>query len=150
MKLHIHSRTSMTAPSRFEKWVLFYPTLHNWCNHLSMLGFNFFQVSKGCPRYFAPMHTLIARFMGPTRGPHGADRTQVGPMLAPWTLLSGYTQQRSTLHFIIHHVPSLCAWQPYMQNHDVMYLYDQPVLDTILRLHHIYKLGYTHAIVFFI
>ena len=33
---------------------------------------------------------LIARFMGPTRGPSGTDRTQVGPMLAPWTLLSGW------------------------------------------------------------
>ena len=27
--------------------------------------------------------------MGPTWGPSGAYRTQVGPMLAPWTLLSG-------------------------------------------------------------
>ena len=27
--------------------------------------------------------------MGQTWGPSGADRTQVGPMLAPWTLLSG-------------------------------------------------------------
>ena len=27
--------------------------------------------------------TLIARCMGPTRGPTGADRTQVGPMLVP-------------------------------------------------------------------
>ena len=33
--------------------------------------------------------TLIARFMGPTWDPSGADRTQMGPMLAPWTLLSG-------------------------------------------------------------
>ena len=33
--------------------------------------------------------TVIARYMGPTLGPSGADRTQVGPMLAPWTLLSG-------------------------------------------------------------
>ena len=33
--------------------------------------------------------SLIARFMGPTWGPFGADRTQVGPMWAPWTLLSG-------------------------------------------------------------
>ena len=32
---------------------------------------------------------LIARFMGPTWGPSGADRTQVGPMLALWTLPSG-------------------------------------------------------------
>ena len=28
--------------------------------------------------------------MRPTWGPSGADRTQVGPILAPWTLLSGY------------------------------------------------------------
>ena len=33
--------------------------------------------------------SLIARFMGPTWGPSGTDRSQVGPMLAPWTLLSG-------------------------------------------------------------
>ena len=33
--------------------------------------------------------SLIARLMGPTWDPSGADRTQVGPMLAPWTLLSG-------------------------------------------------------------
>ena len=33
--------------------------------------------------------TQIARFMRPTWGPPGADRTQVGPMLAPWSLLSG-------------------------------------------------------------
>ena len=32
--------------------------------------------------------SLIARFMGPKMGPSGADRTQVGPMLAPWILLS--------------------------------------------------------------
>ena len=33
--------------------------------------------------------SLIARFLGPTWGPPGADRTQVSPMLATWTLLSG-------------------------------------------------------------
>ena len=33
--------------------------------------------------------TLIARFMGPTWGQSGFDRTHAGPMLAPWTLLSG-------------------------------------------------------------
>ena len=31
----------------------------------------------------------IARFMGPTWGPPWAGRPQVGPMLAPWALLSG-------------------------------------------------------------
>ena len=34
-----------------------------------------------------------ARSMGPTWGPSGVDRTQVGPMLAPWILLSGYYLQ---------------------------------------------------------
>ena len=29
------------------------------------------------------------KFIGPTWGPSGADRTKVGTMLAPWTLLSG-------------------------------------------------------------
>ena len=34
------------------------------------------------------MSSQIARFMGPRWGLPEADRTQVGPMLAPWTLLS--------------------------------------------------------------
>ena len=33
--------------------------------------------------------SLIARFIRPTCGTDGTDRTQVGPMLAAWTLLSG-------------------------------------------------------------
>ena len=33
--------------------------------------------------------TQIARFMGPTWGPPGSCRPQMGPMLAPWTLLPG-------------------------------------------------------------
>ena len=39
-----------------------------------------------CVDWFA---SLIARFMGPTWVLSGADRTQVGPMVATWTLLSG-------------------------------------------------------------
>ena len=40
---------------------------------------------------------VLARFMGPTWGPPGSCRPQLGPMLTPWTLLSrlvhpkGYT-----------------------------------------------------------
>ena len=37
-----------------------------------------------------PHILLIARCMGPSWGPPGDDRTQMGPMLAPWTLLSGW------------------------------------------------------------
>ena len=35
-------------------------------------------------------YTQIAKFMGPTWGPSGSCRPQMGPMLAPCTLLSGY------------------------------------------------------------
>ena len=37
---------------------------------------------------YYPNQSQIARFMGPSWDPPGEDRTQVGPMLAPWTLLS--------------------------------------------------------------
>ena len=40
-------------------------------------------------RSVQPKTSLKARFMGPTWGPSGADRTQVGPILAPGTLLCG-------------------------------------------------------------
>ena len=39
------------------------------------------------PNLFNP--SQIAKFMGPTWGPHGSYRPQMGPMLAPSTLLSG-------------------------------------------------------------
>ena len=52
-----------------------------------------------------------ARFMGPAWGPSGADRTQVGPRLAPWTLLSGIaihliacTSQRRGVMFSSVHI----------------------------------------------
>ena len=44
---------------------------------------------KACVLYYCQYISLIARFMGPTWGPPGADRTQVGPRWATWTLLSG-------------------------------------------------------------
>ena len=47
--------------------------------------------------------TLITRFMGPIWGPSGADRTQVGPMLAPWTLLSGK----------LNHIWIVLQWNPH-------------------------------------
>ena len=49
------------------------------------------QMGQYCSRYFI-VTSLISRVMGPTWGPSGAARTQVGPMLAPWTLLSGVIQ----------------------------------------------------------
>ena len=40
-------------------------------------------------------YPLRARFMGPTWGPPGSWRPQVGPMLAPWILLSGSLLQKA-------------------------------------------------------
>ena len=48
---------------------------------------------KMCPGVLVRCYhivSLIARFIGPTWGPSGADRNQVGSMLAPWTLHSTY------------------------------------------------------------
>ena len=39
--------------------------------------------------------TQMARFVGPTWGPPGSCRPQMGSMLAPWTLLSGKPQART-------------------------------------------------------
>ena len=53
------------------------------------------KVIKGQPWYSLEMlkASLIAKFMGPTWGPPGSCRPQMGPMLAPWTLLSGMPQR---------------------------------------------------------
>ena len=51
---------------------------------------------------------LIARVMGPTWGPSGADRTQVGPVLAPWTLLSGGSLELHTQTQLIPGIPHQC------------------------------------------
>ena len=36
------------------------------------------------------VYTQEAKFMGPTWGPPGSCRPQMGPILTPWTLLSGH------------------------------------------------------------
>ena len=53
--------------------------------------------------------SLIARLMGPTWGPSGADRTQVGPMLAPWTLKSGLLVLRLWRNINVVRLVSLVA-----------------------------------------
>ena len=45
--------------------------------------------------------------MGPTWGQSGADSTQVGPMLAPWTLLSGQFVSAITDHLFKLGSPNL-------------------------------------------
>ena len=69
-----------------------YLQLHIWRTVLFWFKFPrglFREVSRTWRQHrFKWLHALIARFIGRTWGPSGADRTQVGSMLAPWTLLS--------------------------------------------------------------
>ena len=55
------------------------------------------------------INSLMARFMGSTWGPSGSDRTQVGPILAPWALLSGF------ININDDHL-NLLFWQKYARN----------------------------------
>ena len=56
--------------------------------------------------------TQIAKFMGPTWGPPGSCRPQMGPMLAPWSLLSGNVS-------VVHkHGMTVRAWQCCIVSHD--------------------------------
>ena len=57
----------------------------------------------------------IAKFMGPTWGPPASCRPQVGPMWAPWTLLSGRVCVSVTLRWrqngrdsVSNHQPGHC------------------------------------------
>ena len=64
-----------------------------------------------CNTFIEHNYTLIARFMGPTWGPSGADRTQVGPMLAPWTLLFGIVKLTAVLIVSVYTV-AICRLIP--------------------------------------
>ena len=58
--------------------------------------------------------SLIAKFMGPTWGPPGAERTQVGPLF-PWTLLSGILLcPAPSIHLYVP--PSVCPSHPCYQS----------------------------------
>ena len=107
-----HQATSHYLCQSWPRSVSLYGvTLTKWVTSLTSLGINrndiydmSFKSSRANCSWLceaamsAHRHLMvspIARFMGPTWSPSGADRTQVGPMLAPWTLLSGITMKAS-------------------------------------------------------
>ena len=53
-----------------------------------------------------PWPSQIARFMGPTWGPPGSFRSQMGPMLTPCTLLSGMATDELASYISCHHITS--------------------------------------------
>ena len=70
--------------------------------------------------------SLLERFMGPTWGPSGADRTQVGPMLAVWTLLSGMDSSHIGSLTKNFDVSIMCAWANAWTNVGVTGWFDTP------------------------
>ena len=62
---------------------------YGYCLYNEMCTNNLLRLADSCTCQGTGSSALLARFIGLTWGPSGADRTQVGPMLAPWTLLSG-------------------------------------------------------------
>ena len=76
----------------FSKWFLWHKVVHAAKQTISVKW---------------SVWTLIARSMGPTWGPSGADRTQVDPMLAPWTLLSGEYWRQIACEFHAQYCASL-------------------------------------------
>ena len=69
--------------------------------------------------------SLIARFTGPTWGPSGADRTQVGPLLDPWTLLFGvsFCSIAGRFHIIRHALRAIQYPRVFNKHHTaVMYV----------------------------
>ena len=75
--------------SPYWEWSLYRPVFYLWLRKFSANDIRCYKCNSHWLRT-----TLIEKFMGPTWGPSGADRTQVGPMLAPWTLLSGLFNHR--------------------------------------------------------
>ena len=71
---------------------------------VSSLNITWFGITLYCIQHSNTrvITSLIARFMGPTWGPPGSCRPQVGPILAPWTLPSGITKDsQETQHIMV-------------------------------------------------
>ena len=74
---------SMTVVKLF--WFFFTEVMGHWDIRIFEFKLSFWEMSQ------------IAKFMRPTWGPPGSCRPQMGPMLAPWTLLSGVLYCNSPL-----------------------------------------------------
>ena len=84
---------------------LWFITLRSFCisSRNVETRISFIHVISTVHRLVLSVIFLIARFMGPTWGPPWAARTQVGPMLATRTLLSGivvYVEELKFRHFL--------------------------------------------------
>ena len=79
--------------------------------------------------------TQIAKFMGPTWGPPGSCRPQMGPMLAPWTLLLGYVILYPFLSY--QYLSCLKMFWAQFQYKDCMCRYRFPIINTRQSWYHL-------------
>ena len=104
MTKHIHGQVHSFVPSnnylrvisvktkiimRAIIFVCYQACLYYNCNSTIMIICHVIICARLSFRLFFLIISQIARFMGPTWGPPGSCRPQMGPMLAPRTLLSG-------------------------------------------------------------
>ena len=61
----------------------------NYVSKIAPVSINEYMISSISFRVHGMNVTQIAKFTGQTWGPPGSCRPQMGPILAPWTLLSG-------------------------------------------------------------
>ena len=87
-KYHWMSRTYFV---QYMVWILPRYSLHGLHIRIPCIS-----VSVSLTTYILGMDAQISKFMGPTWGPPGSSRPQIGPMLVPWTLLSGWFDGHKT------------------------------------------------------
>ena len=90
--------------------------------------------------------TITARFIGPTWGPSGADRTQVGPILAPWTWLSGKVANHSSYRSC-RRSDSMLQW-PFIYSEGPMLLSGSWYLAFFVMLYYYDMVSYNHSIAY--
>ena len=105
-----------------------YCPLHAWVAQYIYFGHSDYEEPPGATEANeTKLTSLIARFMGPTWGPSGAARTQVGPMLAPSTFLSGPVKalnQTASVNLaseICTTVPLVGKCHPHNMVHNIIY-----------------------------
>ena len=83
-----------------------------------------------CLSKFSKSTIPDSKVHGPKWGPSGADRTQVGPMLAPWTLLSGmfwwlksqlWSHNASAWELSANHMLQCITMQVYKTSHPIVH-----------------------------
>ena len=78
----------------------------------------------------------ISKFMGPTWGPPGSCRPQMGPMLAPWILLSGIAFWQTQMHVTFvqrcRASRSMAKW--WRRNYDILVSFHIQYIHRILNM----------------